>query len=372
MGAAENAYRPDYAVHPGEYLEEVLASRRIGKKEFAGRCGLSAKTVSQIVNGKVAFSPEVALQFEKVLGIAAEIWLGMLSSWQLFQSRREDERRLEEAREWAKRFPLADMRRLGLLPRTVDWAATIQTLLAFFKVSSPDSWEDFYAHRAVAYRKSATLIASEYSVTTWLRIAEVIASDRETLPYSRDRVKRAMAAIRRLTIQTPDVFESRLAAECSESGIALVFVPELTKTRISGATEWLSSDHAMIAMSLRHKTNDHFWFTLFHEIGHIYLHEKRNVFIDSDSNNQTDREAEANDFARKALVPEAAYGEFVKRQKFYEDDIVGFAADVGIAPGIVVGMLQHDGLIKYSWHNNLKVRFKLVGAGTGARQRDSM
>ena len=70
MSEENMAYRPDYAVHPGDYLEEVLASRGIGKKEFADRCGLSAKTVSQIVNGKVTFSPDVALQFEKVLGLS--------------------------------------------------------------------------------------------------------------------------------------------------------------------------------------------------------------------------------------------------------------------------------------------------------------
>lgn len=371
MSEENMAYRPDYAVHPGDYLEEVLASRGIGKKEFADRCGLSAKTVSQIVNGKVTFSPDVALQFEKVLGIAAEIWLGMLSSWQLFQSRKEDEARLEKAREWAQRFPLSDMRRLGIIPKNADWVATVRALLAFFNVSSPDSWEDFYRERAVAYRKSPTLSASDYSVATWLRIAETVASERETHPYSRDRVKNAIETIRSLTTETPDVFEPRLLNECSDSGIALVFVPELTKTRISGATEWLSPDRAMIAMSLRHKTNDHFWFTLFHEIGHIYLHEKKNVFIDSDSDNQTDWETEANDFARKALVPDTAYSDFVKRGKFYAKEIVRFATEVAVAPGIVVGMLQHEGLIEYSWHNKLKQRFTLVATGKDQRKRNS-
>ena len=346
MSTAYNQYNPDYAVHPGEYLEEVLESRRIGKKEFADRCGLSPKTVSQIVNGKASFSPDVALQFEMVLGVAAEIWLGILYSWQLFQSRKQDEKRLHDAREWAYQFPLTDMRKLGLITRTKNWAVTVRQLLAFFNVSSPEAWEDFYREKAIAYRKSPTLTASRYSVATWLRIAENVAAGHEAQPYSKDRLRTAIDRIRTFTSDTPEVFEPKLRAECLAAGIVLVFVPEMQRTRISGATEWLSSDKALIAMSLRHKTNDHFWFTLFHEIGHIFLHEKKSVFIDVDSDDKTDREIEANAFAREVLVPTAEYKKFISRGRFFTADIIDFSGRVGIAPGIVVGMLQHDGLPK--------------------------
>ena len=362
MSLVKNAYSPDYAVHPGEYLEEVLESRGIPKKEFADRCGLSPKTVSQIVNGKASFSPDVALQFERVLGIAAEIWLGMLSSSQLFQSRKEDEERLQEAREWAQQFPLSDMRKLGLIERTTDWAVTSRQLLSFFNVSSPDSWEEFYREKAIAYRKSPTLEASRYSVATWLRIAENVAAAREVQPFRKDRLKTAIERMRILTNETPELFGPKLRAECSEAGIALVFVPELQKTRISGATEWLASDKAMIGMSLRYKTNDHFWFTLFHEIGHIYLHEKKKIFIDAESDEATEHESEANNFARRTLISTKEYQRFVASAKFYEPDILQFSSHIGIAPGIVVGMLQHDGLIQYSWHNGLKQKFELLPA----------
>ncbi len=360
MSTAYNAYSPDYAVHPGEYLEEVLESRRISKKEFADRCGLSPKTVSQIVNGKASFSPDVALQFETVLGVAAEIWLGILFSWQLFQSRKKDEKRLHDAREWASQFPLTDMRRLGLVKRTMDWAGTIRQLLAFFNVSSPESWEDFYREKAIAYRKSPTLAASRYSVATWLRIGEKVAAGHEAQPYSKDRLRTAIDRIRTFTNVIPEVFEPKLRAECLAAGIVIVFVPDLQKTRISGATEWLGSDRALIAMSIRHKTNDHFWFTLFHEIGHLFLNEKKSVFIDVDSDDETDREIEANDFAREILVPTVEYKKFIARGRFFAADITDFAERVKIAPGIVVGLLQHDGLIKYSWHNGLKQMYELV------------
>ncbi len=365
MSTTYNEYSPDYAIHPGEYLEEVLESRRITKKEFADRCGLSPKTVSQIVNGKASFSPDIALQFEKVLGVAAEIWLGILYSWQLFQSRKQDEKRLHNAREWAHQFPLTDMRKLGLLKRTKDWAVTVRKLLEFFNVSSPESWEEFYREKAIAYRKSTTLTASRYSVATWLRIAENVAAGHEAQPYRKNRLRTAIDRIRTFTNETPEVFEPKLRAECLAAGIVLVFVPELQRARISGATEWIASDRAMIAMSLRHKTSDHFWFTLFHEIGHIFLHEKKSIFIDADSDDETEHEIESNDFAREVVVPTAEYKNFVSRGKFFAPDITEFSERVQIAPGIVVGMLQHDGLIKYSWHNGLKQSYELVRTTKG-------
>ena len=362
MSALKKTYSPDYAVHPGEYLEEVLESRGIPKKEFAERCGISAKTISQIVNGKVSFSPEVALQFEKVLGVSAEIWLRMLSSSQLLQSRIEDEQHLHKAREWTEKFPLSDMRKLGLIDNKADWISTTRQLLSFFNVSSPNSWKSYYREKAIAYRKSPTLKASAYALATWLRLAEKIAATREVQPYKQDLLKNAIDRMRALTRETPEKFEPKLRTECSDAGIALVFVPELQRTRISGATEWLAPDKAMIAMSLRHKTNDHFWFTFFHEIAHIYLHGKKIVFIDADSHDETERESEANEFARRTLIPTKDYQRFVTAAKFYADDIRQFSLDIGIAPGIVVGMLQHDRFIQYSWHNQLKEKFELVTA----------
>lgn len=360
MSTVYNEYNPDYAVHPGEYLEEVLESRRVSKKEFADRCGLSPKTVSQIVNGKASFSPDVALQFEMVLGIAAEIWLGILYSWQLFHSRKQDEKLLHNAREWASQFPLTDMRKLGLIKNTRNWAKTVRQLLTFFNVSSPESWEDFYRQKAISYRKSPTLTASNYSVATWLRIAENFAADYDAQPYSKVQLRTAIGNIRTFTNDTPEVFMPKLLAECLDAGVVLVFVPELQKTRISGATEWLSPDRALIAMSLRHKTNDHFWFTFFHEIGHILLHEKKSIFIDIELDDEMEREIEANVFARESLVPTAKYKEFISRGRFFPKDIIDFSEHIKIAPGIVVGMLQHDKLIQYSWHNRLKQKYELV------------
>ncbi len=146
---------------------------------------------------------------------------------------------------------------------------------------------------------------------------------------------------------------------CAEAGVALVFIPEFEKTHLSGVTQWLTPDKALIIMSLRYKTNDHFWFTFFHEAGHILLHGKKQTFIDMNNyNNADEEENEADKFSRNILIPEGDFNEFKEKGLSDVHDIARFAGEIGIHPGIVLGCLQHDGIIKYNFHNQLKDKFE--------------
>lgn len=358
MSINANEFNPDYAIHPGEYLEEVLEARGLPKSEFAERCDLSPKTVSQIINGHVAFSPDVALQFETVLGISARIWTGMLASYQLSASREEERARLLLWAQWAAQFPLADLRKLGIIGRKDRNGEWVRSILIFFGVSSPDAWEQVYGKPAATYRKSQSLEASRFSLATWLRLAEEQAAGVQTRPFDQSVLRSAIEEIRQLTRETPAVFEPRIRQLCADAGVAVVFVPEVSGARVSGATRWLSPVKAMVAQSLRHKSDDHFWFTLFHELGHVLLHGKRDVFVDQIDGPDSREEQEANEFARSKLVPRRLYSDLVSRTSLYPEDIAEFAEAIEIAPGIVVGMLQHDRRIPYNRANGLKRRFE--------------
>lgn len=139
-------------------------------------------------------------------------------------------------------------------------------------------------------------------------------------------------------------------------------MPELPKTRLSGATKWLTKDKALLMLSLRHKSNDHFWFSFFHEGGHILYDSKKKVFLDSETTGTGEREEEerANRFASNLLIPEEESLHFVSRGQFDNSTIRDFAHHLGIAPGIVVGRLQHEKLIEFKRGNTLKEKFVLT------------
>ena len=152
---------------------------------------------------------------------------------------------------------------------------------------------------------------------------------------------------------------------CNESGVVLALIPPLPKTAISGAAWWLSSQKALIALSARHKTDDHLWCTLFHEAAHILLHGKREVFIDSKRNDAEGDEAEANRWASNSLIPSEAWERFVEIGPQNVSTVRRFAEDLGIAPGIVVGRLQHERRLPWGHPlNKLKKRLDWTKAGS--------
>jgi Zn-dependent peptidase ImmA (M78 family) len=120
----------------------------------------------------------------------------------------------------------------------------------------------------------------------------------------------------------------------------------------------LNSDLALIQLSLRYKWDDHFWFTFFHEAGHVLLHGKREVFLEeSEAAPEQQKEDEANRFASEFLIPRATMRAFTTRTVYSYADVEAFAARIGIAPGIVVGQLQNRGQLPHSHLNRLKRKF---------------
>ncbi len=362
-----NTYAPDYAVHPGEILDETLFARGIKKADFAERCGLTAKTVSQIINGKAPVTPETAIQFERVLGVSADVWNNLEAFYRLYEAKIVARKKLENQKAWADRFPVKELVRRELIKKPANAVEKVEGLLNFFAVGSTTAWEERFRRMSIAYRRSPSYKIAPESVATWLRIGELIAETIDTLPYNRVAFQTALREIRRLTNKPQDVFELRMKDLCRKAGVAVVFVSELPGTHLSGATRWLNKNKALIMQSLRHKRDDHFWFTFFHEAGHILHHGKKEVFIDEGDIKLSSRKEEkkVNRFTANFLIPEDKYKHFLDNtDRLSKKAVSDFAADMGIAPGIVVGRLQFDKIIPYSWLNGLTRKFVICESKT--------
>lgn len=354
----KNEYRPDYASSPGEILEETLDGRGIQKKDFAERCGLSAKHIHQIIGGEASVTPNTAILFERVLGIDSQIWNNLEANYRSFKAREMAKQEAESLFKWAKSFPIKELVNRGFIEQPQSKGHAVECLLSFFGVASIEVWNFKYGSMAVSYRHSPSFNSEKEHLATWLRIGELLAQRINTEPYDRLRFKRVLSEIRSLTGRDPAEFEPRIKELCRQTGVAIIFVREFPKTHVSAATRWVGQDKALIQLSLRYKTNDHFWFSLFHEGAHILLHGKKNVFIE-DSRNVSDTEAEADNFAANILIPPQRYRQFTGEGMFNGSSVSSFAESIGISPGIVVGRLQYDKKIGFDQFNHLKVRFKL-------------
>lgn len=355
----------DYAVHPGEIVEEILESKRMSAAEFSRRSGLTAKLISQILQGEAPVTPDTAVRMEPVLGVSANLLSNINANYYLFLARRKaatvQNRITREMIAWMKSFPIKELTTRGFLPDSTEKAVLVPALLSFFGVSDIKGWELQYGRMAVQFRHSQSFESTHEAVAAWLRIAETGAENISCEPYNTSGFRAALKEIRNLNCMAPKQFGPVIRELCRKSGVALVFVSEFRDTHLSGATQWLSSDKAMIALSLRHKTDDHFWFSFFHEAGHILLHGKKESFIDGQGSDAP-KENEANEFAANILIPKDAFKRFIAGTgRLSEDAVKDFAREVNVSPGIVVGRLQHEGLLEYgSRMNILKRKFVLL------------
>ncbi len=205
----------------------------------------------------------------------------------------------------------------------------------------------------MAFRKPNAFKPDLCAISAWLRAGISSAEKSKMKPFDRGAFMNALSESRKLITSDPENFAPALTSIFAEAGVAVAFVPELPKSRASGATMWISPDRALIQLSLRYKTDDHLWFTFFHEAAHVLLHNKSFIFLET-KEHEGKQEKEANKWAANFLIPPKEYERFISQGNCSKTEIRAFAARLGLSPGIVVGRLQHDKLLGYSYHNDLK------------------
>ena len=358
MANATYRYEPDYAVPPGWVLEERLIDRQFSHAEFARRCGRSAKLISEIIAGKAPIEPVTALQFEKVLGLDASIWLGMESDYRLHQEREAEKQRAAELDEWSKAFPVSELVKRGIIARPSSSADRVSELLSFFGVASVEAWQNRQNKVRVAYSHSSSFKSDEFALATWLRLGELKAEKVDCADYNETKFMRSLKRIRKLTGAQSIELLAEAKRLCRKSGVALTVVKPLPKTALSGASWWLTPRKAVIQLSARHMRDDYLWFSLFHEAAHILLHSKRSIFVHETDNKITEADVEANIWAANFLVPAPEWERFVDSSQFSRAAVLRFAEEQGIAPSIVVGRLQHEKLIPWNRLHDLRVTLR--------------
>lgn len=354
-----NQYEPDLVSPPGETLLETIEALGMSQAQLAERTGRPRKTINEIIKGKAAITPETALQFERVLGVPASFWNKREYHYREFLAHEEERERLAKQTTWLDKLPVKAMVKLGWMPASGDPVTQLQHALNFFGVASPHEWKELWKGSQPAFRRSSAFESDPGAVAAWLRKGELDAQQIVCAPYDEARFKGVLTEVKALTVATPERFEPELGRLCASAGVAVVFVPELPQTRVCGATRWLTQAKALIQLSLRYKTDDHLWFTFFHEAGHILLHGKSKLFLEEENGGDGEEE-EANQFAANWLIPKLALRSFCEKEDRSLAAIQRFAREQGISAGIVVGRLQHERFLPRTHGNKLKVRFQWV------------
>jgi addiction module HigA family antidote len=355
-------YRPDKVSAPGVTLLDVLEERGMTQAELAERTGRPLKTINEIVRGKTAITSETAIQLERVLGTPAEFWNQREANYRAYLARLKESENLAVQKDWLKQFPIKEMKKRGWLK---DWGDSVAdqmiSILNFFGVATPEQWQLGWTRRRLAFRKAMNLNSNIGAVSAWLRQGELDGEKIVCKLFNKERLLNSLKKICELTLEKDSqIFIPKLVDICAECGIAIVFIEPFPRVAVYGASCWLNPEKALIQLSGRGKTTDTLWFNIFHEIGHIIKHSKKEIFIEIDDKSITksQEEIEADEYASETLISSARLNEWLKKNNRLNADIISnFAKELNIAPGILVGRLQHIKRVRYSQYNELKFKY---------------
>lgn len=352
---------PDYAVSPGDFIQEWLEENGVNAAELARRLDVTPKHVSELLSGKAPLSAALSIALERVTGTPAKLWNRTEAIYREDLARLAECENLEAQYDEAKRFPLSYLRKFGFLTATAkDKVGTVRELLQLLRIGDLGAVEATWLNPKVAYRKTKLNTDKSYEQAMWLALGEYAARSEELPDFDREGLEGLLPKLRSLTAE-PNPVESldKVKELLNEVGVAFALIPPIPGFGVYGATRWIA-EHPLVQLSVRGKSDDQLWFTLFHELGHVLLHGHKTVFVQGTEGKEED---EADNFASRTLIPQ----EFVHRIPTSRSiaAIQELADELGIAPSIVLGQAQR--ITKdYQWGHSLKVKLEWRSASEKA------
>jgi len=354
------SFEPNWASPPGATIERLMATREIDAEELADGLGLERPDFSLLLSGNARITPTLASALADHLGSTPRFWLARDKTYL------SDLARLSAAADtdanWAKAMPVASMRRFGWIDRSVKKDALKDELLSFFNCASLPDWNSRYSGGigAVAFRRSFAFDVDEMATLVWLRAGERQGIELDLPKFDPKGFIDLLPRLRKLSaFKKPSIFLPRLVEACRTVGVAVTTARAPDGCRASGATWKLASGNPIIHLSFRHRAEDHFWFTFFHEAGHVVMHGDSHLDVeggDASFLGSSKEENEANLFAQDYLLPREVRKALMDRP--HPQAILRAAKLVGISPGIIVGQLERAKALPPGRLSKMKHRYR--------------
>jgi HTH-type transcriptional regulator / antitoxin HigA len=350
--------KPDWVSPPGHTILSILEERELSIEQFANQIGRSAAVAQRILDGSHTINVELARLLAINLGATENFWIAREHDYRASVEPPE-KIVIKSLPDLLEKLPVSDMQKFGWIEKALNRDDQTAECLSFFGVSTLAQWQGRYegAFQHAAYRRSTAYASCEVATTAWLRQGEIETDGDEVANWSPEVLEQQIPHFRRLTwYKSPALFLSRLKHAFAKAGVKFAIVRAPKGCAVSGAVRILADDTPHVQLSFRYLSDDQFWFSLFHEVAHLLLHYDKMPILENTNLTEDECEREANEFASRAIVPMQHREELLSLggSRF---PIIKFAKKVGVAPGLIVGQLQHEGLVKFNQMQHLKRRF---------------
>lgn len=351
-------YSPNKAINPGYTLARILDNEGMTQKSLGERTSLGEKHISRIINGKASITVKTALLLENALGGSASFWINLEKNYQETKERLKKFSLIKKEIPILSEFPYKELAKANCVPETRNKNEMVENLWKWFGVSS---LFNVRITEPIAYRKRTGLKVKSGYISAWLRWGELEAKNVDIPEYSEPKLMEIIPTIKLFSTQDPTYYSQKIVDVLKEAGVCLVYVPHFPGTGVNGAVRWINKN-PVIQLSIFDSWADIFWFSLYHEIGHLILHSKKDKFIEFDNKELSTlqkQELEADKFASTSLISDKDYSELLKTA-LTTQAIIKFSKTMGINPGIVEGRLCHDNKIKWNQASALRSRLQIT------------
>lgn len=362
-------YKDVIAFHPGYYIQDLMDEWDITQHEFAVRLGTTDKTMSKLLHGEIPLSNTLAKSLSFMTGTGVAVWLNLQKKFEEKCCIIDQEKELDAEINLLKDIDYSYFSKLGVVPETKNKKEQVRSLQSFFKISSLEILRqvDFL----VACRTAVHDVEIKHvmNANAWIQTGINMAQKIECKPFDKAKLKSDIPRLRAMTKETGEAFLIPLKQLLASCGIALVFLPYLKNSGLNGAVKWIQKDKVLLLVNDRGKDAGQFWFSLFHELGHIVQEKRKQVYLTASKQNEmtflslgrnnANDEAAADAFANESLIPAKKYKIFSIQTPWTEKKIQSFAEEIGISTEIVLGRLQHDKKIPWNQFSGLRKKYKI-------------
>lgn len=355
-----NGLSLDLVVHPGETIKEVIEDNNMTQEELAIRTGYSPKHISEVISGKKDISSKFANSLEYALGIPTHFWINLQGIYdkevleiEKINNIREDEFSILNQLNQIVKY----CEEINLFQNNTSKHLKVLNMRKFLNINNLTMIPNLPIGQ-VAFRGSKKNKVNIYVLYAWQKICEYLTNKVElSNKFNKEKLKTKYEEIKNTMFLSADEMINKLKEIFSECGIVFEVVRHFTGAPVQGFIQ-KKKDKVILCMTIRQSFSDIFWFTLFHEIGHLLNEDFKDqlidyTFIDSEI------ERNADNFARNVLINEEEYNLFLSQNKLSYQDIKKFAITQNVIPGIVIGRIQND-KNDFSFMTNYKEQYKWV------------
>ena len=270
------------AFHPGYYISDVIEELEMSQIEFAKRLDTNAKTISQLVNGQIPLSDDVAQKLSQMLGTAVGVWLNLQKAYDEKICEIKAQELLDEECKYLEVLDYNYFVKQNAVQPTRDKYEKVKRLRSCFKVAD---LRVLTKQDLLTACRTAVNVVSEKNIinaNAWIQLGLNLAQNIDCSKYDEKLLKEAIPKIKALMHSDLKGVSDELRTILKNCGIAFVQLPYLKNSCVNGAVKWMNEDKALFLINDKSKKEDVFWFSLFHEIKHILQRRLKVIYVNSD------------------------------------------------------------------------------------------